>query len=671
MFSALKKYFGFDRFLDNQQEIISRILQNEDLCVVMPTGAGKSLCYQLPALMKPGYSIIVSPLISLMKDQVDQLRRCGISAGCINSSIPLDEQQKCLSGIAMGKIKLLYVAPERFSTFSFRSFLEQCPPEMLVVDEAHCISQWGHDFRPAYLKIGEFAAKFNIKQICAFTATATPQVRRDIKQQLHRPDMQIAVAGFKRPNLAFSVQQCSRQENKFDAIRKILKNPVPAIIYGATRKNVEDIAAEFGCIAYHAGMSDEERKNAQDRFMKEPCPVLAATNAFGMGIDRKDVRKVIHYNIPSSLEAYYQEAGRAGRDGENSECILLFSYGDKFVHEFMIEMNNPPHDAVAELWELLLRLAAERETLSLEISASDLAGMLSKCKNDSMVSSALAILEKNDFIERGYRTRNRGTVVFSGNLKQLAGQHCLEKTQRSRFISRMIKYYGDVLANPLSCTYAEMAGIAGLTVEQTKRVIRALNGDILTWDAPFAGRSIDIINPGKTVAEIDFKQLKEKFDFELSRLNEVIHYTNCNSCRQAFLTDYFGEDVQNWTCGSCDHCAGKSIRKNAGNKKITDSERKTVSIIMKTIDHFSGRMGAGKLSAILAGSMRADIVEWNYDRSPFFGKLSFLKQNKIMQYLRELEQTGLICRTNSEFPCLELTAEGYLCLKNPERIPPL
>lgn len=669
MLSALKKYFGFDRFLDNQQEIVNSIMRGDDLCVVMPTGAGKSLCYQLPALMKNNYSIIVSPLISLMKDQVDQLRAKGIPCGCINSSVPLSEQQQCISDIIMGKIKLLYVAPERFGAFSFRNLLEHCPPEMLVVDEAHCISQWGHDFRPSYLKIGEFAEQFKIRQICAFTATATPQVRKDIKTQLHRENMQLTVAGFKRPNLAFAVQQCSRQESKFEAIRKLLKNPVPTIIYSATRKNVEDIANEFDCIAYHAGMSDDERKKAQERFMNEKCPVLAATNAFGMGIDRKDVRRVIHYNIPASLEAYYQEAGRAGRDGENSECILLFSYADKFVHEFMIEMNNPPQKAVAELWDLLLQLAEERKTLSLEISATDLASMLTECKNDSMVSSSLAVLEKNNFIERGYRTQNSGTIVFGGNLKLLAGQHCHEKTQRSRFISRMLKYYGDALAKPVSCTYAEMAGIVNLTLDQTKRVIRALNGDVLSWDAPFAGRSIEIIAPERKVSEIDFKLLKEKYDFEISRLNEVIRYTNTTKCRQTFITDYFGEDTGKWQCGTCDICSKDSFK--ASKKVLNSAEKTTVHIILKAIDRFNGKLGAGKISAILGGSMRADIVEWNYDRSPAFGKLSFLKQNKIMQFMRQMESAGLIARTDSEYPCLELTSEGYACLKEPSRIPPM
>lgn len=669
MYTALKKHFGFDRFLDNQQEVVSRILEGDDLCVVMPTGAGKSLCYQLPALMKKGYTIIVSPLISLMKDQIDQLRQKGIAAGCINSSIPLDEQQQCMSDVIMGNIKLLYVAPERFGTFSFRSLLENCPPEMLVVDEAHCISQWGHDFRPSYLKIGEFAEQFHIKQICAFTATATPQVRRDIRKQLRRENMQIIAAGFKRPNLAFSVIPCSKQDTKFAAIRKLLENPAPTIIYCATRKNVEDIAAEFECIAYHAGMSDEGRKNAQERFMNEPCPVLAATNAFGMGIDRKDVRRVIHYNIPGSLEAYYQEAGRAGRDGENSECVLLFSYSDKFVHEFMIEMNNPPQSAVSELWEKLLRLAAKRKTLSLEISASDLADLLTECKNDAMVSAALAILEKNGFIERGYRTQNSGNITFIGNLHQLEGQHCLEKTQRSRFISRMIKYYGGALSCKLSCTYSEMAAIAGLSVDQTKRVIRALNGDVLEWDAPFAGRSIEIIAPQRVIGEIDFTALKEKYDFELARLQQVIKYTNVYGCRQGFIVDYFGEEVNDWKCGSCDNCSIGS-RKYV-KKSFSPAEKTAYALILKAVDHYSGRLGAGKISAILAGSMRADIAEANYDRSPLFGRLAHLKQNQIMAYLRQLEAVSCVCRINSAYPCLELTAKGYECLKDPDKLPPM
>ena len=554
--AALKQYFGYDRFLDKQEEVIRRMLAGEDLCVVMPTGAGKSVCYQLPALLKPGYTVVVSPLISLMKDQVDSLCEKNIPAAYINSFVSYPEQQDIQYRTLRGEIKLLYVAPERFHTVSFQRLLEDMCPDMLVVDEAHCISQWGHDFRTSYLKLGEYISRFGLKQVCAFTATATPRVQEDIRTQLRRPDMAMMIAGFKRGNLEFSVRECRRKEDKLRELHDILAVPMPTIIYASTRKAVEEIAGEFDCIAYHAGMSDSDRTEVQERFMRDENPVLAATNAFGMGIDRADVRRVIHYNIPGSIEAYYQEAGRAGRDGKNAECILLFSYSDRFVQEFLIDLNNPPVEAIEAVYMYLRRLWKERGTTEFELTMADIAEQCDDVKNESIAGSVMSILEKNGYIERSYRSGNQGKIRFLKNLKDLSDSHEQEKTQRSRFIHRMIEHYGEALNRWTSCSLTELAQVAGLNVEQLRRVLRALAGTVLEWDAPFAGRTTCLTRPEEAELHIDFDALELKHQFELDRLNEVIAYTRERRCRQKFLIEYFGEDAGRWQCGLCELCQG-------------------------------------------------------------------------------------------------------------------
>ena len=347
--AALKMYFGHDAFRPGQEPLIDALLQGRDALGVMPTGAGKSMCYQIPALMLEGTALVVSPLISLMKDQVAALIANGVRAAYLNSSLTPGQMERALENARQGLYKIIYVAPERLETSSFLRFAQQAKISLIAVDEAHCVSQWGQDFRPNYLKIADFVAALPTRPpVGAFTATATLRVREDIHRLLRLENPQVSVTGFDRPNLYFEVL---RPKKRFQTLVELLQErPFDSgVIYCSTRKNVEDVcekllAAGFAASRYHAGLTDEERQRNQEDFQYDRARIMVATNAFGMGIDKSNVRYVIHYNMPKSMEAYYQEAGRAGRDGEDAECILLYNGQDIITAKYLINNGEPNPD---------------------------------------------------------------------------------------------------------------------------------------------------------------------------------------------------------------------------------------------------------------------------------------------------------------------------------------
>ncbi|WP_367874837.1 RecQ family ATP-dependent DNA helicase [Luteolibacter sp. Populi] len=399
---ALQKHFGHSGFLDGQDRVIEQITSGRDGLVVMPTGGGKSLCYQLPALCFEGVTLVVSPLIALMKDQVDALVAKGIPATLINSTVSWPEQKERLDGMRSGKWKLVYVAPERFRAESFLNALEGVEVSLFAVDEAHCLSQWGHDFRPDYMRLGKALDKIGKPQCIALTATATPMVRADIMDVLKLREPFEVVSGFARPNLSLAITQVEKKQQKYDRIRDIVRAHKTGIVYCATRKKVDEVAenlASWGvrAIAYHGGMSDKERENAQNIFLQRKADVAVATNAFGMGIDRSDVRFVIHFEVPGSIEAYYQEAGRAGRDGEAAHCELLFNYADTRTQEFFIDGANPGGSVIRQVYQYLLN-SADKE-YEVHRSIEDITEG-ADVKNPMAVSSALAALGRSGYIER-------------------------------------------------------------------------------------------------------------------------------------------------------------------------------------------------------------------------------------------------------------------------------
>jgi ATP-dependent DNA helicase RecQ len=406
--AALKKWFNLERFRDGQREAIRECLNGNDVMLIMPTGMGKSLCFQLPALLLPHTTLVISPLIALMKDQVDALERRNIPATFLNSSVSQDEMSERLAKLRAGAYKLVYIAPERFRNERFKLALQGTRVSLLTVDEAHCISQWGHDFRPDYLNIKNVLHLFPEARLMAVTATATPDVRDDITAQLGmgRPPRNppaVHVHGFSRNNLHLSVIRAPTHDFKLHRVQKLIEHHRNGIIYVATRKQAERVQQKLmareksvNVLLYHGALSDDERTRVQEAFVAAPHAVIVATNAFGMGVDRSDLRFIAHWDLPGSVEAYYQEVGRAGRDGLPAYCELLFNYADVRTQQFFIDSANPTYeDAIALLNAIRRKTATEPQVLTGE-EWSELAGI----KNAMQARTILGILERADLITR-------------------------------------------------------------------------------------------------------------------------------------------------------------------------------------------------------------------------------------------------------------------------------
>lgn len=624
---ALRRHFGFDSFRDGQETVVRTLLAGRPALAVFPTGGGKSLCYQLPALLLDGLTLVISPLIALMKDQVDGLVSRGIAAARLDSTLDGAELASLYQKLEAREIRLLYIAPERLANEAFRRRVAKLGVAMVAIDEAHCISEWGHNFRPDYLKLAAFCRSIRVKRVLALTATATPKVAREIRRHFRIDAADHVQLSFHRPNLDLRVTPCRAEERKQLLLDRLAAIDGPVVVYVTRQETAEEVATflnrhGLAARAYHAGLPDEFRSDAQQAFMRGATRVIAATIAFGMGIDKADIRGVIHYNLPKSLENHTQEIGRAGRDGQPAVCELFACADDLTVLENFVLSDTPTPRAIGNLIDRVLRLGRE-----FDVSVYDLS--VSTDIRATVVSTVLAYLETGGIIE--------STGVFYGSYRikllrartqVLAGRPAAERGFLTKILDAGVEgrswltFEPTVIAVDLgvprekvvaAISALESAGDAALTLSQVRHGFRIKKdpGDLRELSARLA------------------ETFLRREQADLDRIRQVLGIASCKGCLTAYLIRHFGEELAA-PCGHCDRCRGlpSAVIRRSKPRRVTDDEWTRVRALVA--ENHPALGSPRQLARFLCGMSSPAATRARLSRHDAFGLLADLPFSEVI-----------------------------------------